>query len=122
MKNATPAQILQKKLEEKWALDPDDTDMIVMQHEFEYILKDKFYRITSSMVAEGRDNVDTAMAMTVGFPVAIGCKLILEGKIKDTGVKIPTSSNIYKPILEELANFGIVFKEEKIEIPKPNGK
>ncbi len=122
LKNATPAQILQKLLEEKWRLEPDDKDMIVMQHEFEYKLKDKFYRITSSMVVEGRDNVYTAMAITVGFPVAIGCKLILEGKIKDTGVKIPTSSNIYKPILEELANYGIVFKEEKIEIPKPNGK
>lgn len=122
LKNATPAQILQKILEEKWALEPDDKDMIVMQHEFEYKLKDKFYRITSSMVVEGRDNVDTAMAITVGFPVAIGCKLIMEGKIKETGVKIPTSSNIYKPILEELANYGIVFKEEKIEIPKPNGK
>ncbi len=62
------------------------------------------------------------MAITVGLPVAIGCKLILEGKIKDTGVKIPTSRNIYEPILAELANFGIVFKEEKKEIDEPNGK
>ena len=85
-------------------------------------LRVKVMAIISSMVVEGRDNVDTAMAITVGLPVAIGCKLILEGKIKDTGVKIPTSSNIYKPILEELGNYGIVFKEEKIEIPEPNGE
>jgi len=121
LKRATPAQILQNLLEEKWGLEPDDKDMIVMQHGFEYKLKGKFYRIISSMVVEGKDNIDTAMAITVGLPVAIGCKLILEGKIKDTGVKIPTSENIYKPILKELANYGIVFKEEKMEIPEPNG-
>jgi saccharopine dehydrogenase-like NADP-dependent oxidoreductase len=121
LKNATPAQILQKLLEEKWGLEPDDKDMIVMQHEFEYKLNSKFYRIISSMVVEGKDNIDTAMAITVGLPVAIGSKLILEGKIKTTGVKIPTSKNIYEPVLKELANFGIIFKEEKIEIPEPNG-
>ena len=75
-----------------------------------------------NLILENFGSLDTAMAMTVGFPVAIGCKLILEGKIKETGVKIPTFSNVYKPILKELANYGIVFKEEKIEIPKPNGK
>jgi len=122
LKKATPAQILQKILERKWGLEPDDKDMIVMQHGFQYKLQDKFYQITSSMVVVGRDNVDTAMAITVGLPVAIGCKLILEGKIKDTGVKIPTSANIYEPILKELANFDIVFKEEKVEIDEPNGK
>ncbi len=85
-------------------------------------MQDKFYQITSSMVVEGKNDTDTAMAITVGLPVAIGCKLILEGKIKDTGVKIPTSSNIYEPILEELANYGIIFKEEREEIAEPNGK
>ncbi|MCF8367911.1 MAG: saccharopine dehydrogenase NADP-binding domain-containing protein [Bacteroidales bacterium] len=122
LKKATPAQILQKKLEEKWALEPEDKDMIVMQHGFEYKLNDKYYQITSSMVVEGKDNTDTAMAITVGLPVAIGCKLILEGKITGTGIKIPTSEDIYKPILEELANYKIVFKEEKKEIDEPNGK
>ncbi|MEZ5197937.1 MAG: saccharopine dehydrogenase C-terminal domain-containing protein [Bacteroidales bacterium] len=68
LKKATPAQILQKILEEKWALDPGDKDMIVMQHGFEYKLNDKYYQITSSMVVEGENNTDTAMAITVGLP------------------------------------------------------
>ncbi|MCB0804408.1 MAG: saccharopine dehydrogenase NADP-binding domain-containing protein [Bacteroidales bacterium] len=121
LKQATPAQILQKILEAKWQLDPDDKDMIVMQHNFEYKQKDKFFRLISSMVAEGKNNVDTAMAITVGLPVAIGCKLILTGKIASTGVQIPTSKSIYDPILSELAKHQIVFKEEVKEIAGPNG-
>ncbi len=121
IQQATPAQILQKILEEKWGLAPDDKDMIVMQHEFEYKQSGKFYRITSSVVVEGKDNTDTAMAITVGLPVAIGCKLILAGKIATTGVQIPTLPGIYNPILEELAPFGIRFTEKSEVIPEPNG-
>jgi len=121
LKDATPAQIVQKMLEQKWQLDPDDKDMIVMQHSFEYKLKNKFYRILSSMVVEGKDNVQTAMAISVGLPVAIGCKLRLEGKITTTGVQIPTLSSMYDSILKELATHGIIFKEEKKEITEPNG-
>jgi len=73
------------------------------------------------MVVEGKDNVDTAMAITVGLPVAIGCKLRLEGKITTTGVQIPTRSSIYDPVLSELEGYNIVFKEELKEINEPNG-
>ena len=121
LKNATPAQILQQLLEEKWKLDEEDKDMIVMQHDFEYKKGKKYYKIVSSMVVEGKDNVETAMAQTVGLPLGIGCKLILEGKITATGVHIPTAKNIYEPILKELATHGIEFKEVKEEIPEPNG-
>lgn len=121
LKQATPAQILQQILEEKWGLSPDDKDMIVMQHEFEYKLDEKYYRITSSMVVEGKNSVDTAMAITVGLPVAMGCKLILSGKIGNTGVQIPTLPDIYNPVLEELAPFGIQFTEKTEEIEEPNG-
>lgn len=121
LKNATPAQIVQKLLEEKWRLAPDDKDLIVMQHQFEYKLKEKYYRILSSMAVEGQDSVQTAMAITVGLPVAIGCRLRLEGKITPTGVQIPTLASIYEPILEELATHNIVFREELMEISEPNG-
>lgn len=121
MKDATPAQITQKMLSQKWQLDPEDKDMIVMQHDFEYKLKGKFYRIISSMVVEGEDNVRTAMAITVGLPIAIACRLRLEGELTATGVQIPTLANIYQPILKELASHNIIFKEEKIEIAEPNG-
>ena len=112
LKNATPAQILQQLLEEKWALDKDDKDMIVMQHQFGYKLDGEEKLITSSMVFIGKDNENTAMSLTVGLPAAIAVKLILTGKITTPGVHIPVTKNIYEPILEELKGLGIEFIEE----------
>ena len=118
LKNATPARILQKILEEKWSLDDDDKDMIVMQHEFVYSTagNDKMKKITSSLVVEGRDNVHTAMAMTVGLPLAIATKLILTDKIPLTGVVVPISKLIYEPILNELEKYGIQFVDKEEEV------
>ncbi len=116
LKNATPAQILQKRLEEKWQLDPGDKDMIVMQHQFEYIKEGKKKKIVSSLVVKGKNNMETAMAITVGVPVAIGAKLILNGIIKSTGVKRPVEKAIYKPVLKELEDYGIKFIEEEFDI------
>ncbi|MBZ0244024.1 MAG: hypothetical protein K8F24_12460, partial [Bacteroidales bacterium] len=114
--HATPAQILQKILMEKWALNPLDKDMIVMQHEFEYELNDKKYQITSSMAFIGKDTVDTAMAFTVGTPLAIAVKLLLSGKIKDKGVLIHTQPEFYNPILKELKEYGLNFVEKEVEL------
>jgi len=111
IKNQTPARILQHLLQEKWKLEPDDKDMIVMQHQFEYILEGKRKRIVSSLVVIGKDSHETAMSIAVGLPVGIAVKLILEGKIHSTGVKIPTSPEFYDPILNELEEYGIRFVE-----------
>ncbi|UZR95451.1 saccharopine dehydrogenase family protein [Chondrinema litorale] len=111
LKNATPAQILQKILEDKWSLDPDDKDMIVMWHQFIYNLNGKKERRTSSMVVTGEDTEKTAMAKTVGLPVGIATQLILRGEINDTGVKIPTKKSIYEPVLAVLEAYGIQFNE-----------
>lgn len=115
LKNATPAKILQKILEGKLSLDKDDKDMIVMQHEFVYNNSEgKTKKIISSLTVEGDDNVHTAMAMTVGLPLGIATKLILNDKIPLTGVEIPISKLIYEPLLKELENYNIKFinKEE----------
>jgi len=114
LKNATPAQILQNLLEEKWHFDKDDRDMIVMQHQFAYEHEGEKSRIISSMVVEGDDHIHTAMSKTVGLPVAIGAKLILEGKLNLTGVQMPTKKEVYQPILKELEEYGIKFFEEKV--------
>ncbi len=116
LKNATPAQILQKLLEEKWKFEERDRDMLVMQHKFEYEINGKKKEICSSMVIEGEDHVHTAMSSTVGLPVGIAVKMILTGKIKEKGIQIPISKSIYDPILEELKEFGINFKEKEREI------
>lgn len=115
LKNATPAQILQNLLEEKWMLKSNDIDMIVMQHQFEYMDANKnAKKITSSLVVKGEDQTYTAMAKTVGLPLAITAKLILQNKIKARGVTIPTIKEIYEPVLNELETMGIKFEEKGI--------
>ncbi len=111
-KQYTPAQLLQILLEQKWSLTPGDKDMCVMMHIMEFSLNHKNYRMESSMVAIGTDEVYTAMAKTVGLPAAIATKMILTGEITQRGVVIPVTSDIYFPILQELeAAHGIVFNE-----------
>ncbi|WP_179021696.1 saccharopine dehydrogenase family protein [Winogradskyella forsetii] len=110
----TPAQILQKILMDSWALNPDDKDMIVMYHKFGYELNGEKHQIDSTMVALGKDQTYTAMAKTVGLPVAIATLAILNGKIKTPGVQIPITKEVYTPILEELESYDIVFNEYEV--------
>jgi saccharopine dehydrogenase (NAD+, L-glutamate forming) len=115
LKNATPAQILQKILEDKWTLAPEDKDMIVMWHKLKYKTKEGDVKeLHSSMVSIGEDQTYTAMCKTVGLPVAICCKLILNGTITGTGVEMPIDKKFYEPILKELTEFNIVFKEKYV--------
>jgi saccharopine dehydrogenase-like NADP-dependent oxidoreductase len=103
IKNASPAEILQKILMDSWALEKDDKDMIVMYHKFGYELNGEMYQIDS-----------TAMAKTVGLPVAIATMAILNEKITTPGVQIPISKEVYEPILKELEGFGIQFTEKEV--------
>ena len=105
------ADILQFAMEKNWALKPGDKDMVVMVHEVEYTLHNQHKKLTSSLVLNGSDDKRTAMAKTVGLPLGIGCKLILNGTIRSTGVQIPTTKNIYEPVLQELEAEGVCFKE-----------
>jgi saccharopine dehydrogenase-like NADP-dependent oxidoreductase len=105
------AEVLQIILEKKLALLPKDKDMIVMMHEINYEVKGKKSKIKSTLVVKGTDNLHTAMAKTVGLPLGIAAKLILEEKIKETGLHIPVKPAIYEPVLKELEKQGIVFHE-----------
>ncbi|MCU4162810.1 saccharopine dehydrogenase family protein [Carboxylicivirga caseinilyticus] len=117
LKKATPAQVLEKLLTEKWVLHPNEKDMVVMWHKFLYRMDgdEKDTCLTSSLVVEGQNNVRTAMAKTVGLPLAIIVRLYLEGKIKLSGVQIPTVKEIYEPVLQELKEYGINFQEKIID-------
>jgi saccharopine dehydrogenase-like NADP-dependent oxidoreductase len=115
LKDATPAQILQHILEKKWTLDEEDKDMIVMWHRFRYELDGEHNELHSSMVVKGDDQKYTAMAKTVGLPVAIATKMILNNTISTPGVHVPITKEIYLPILEELENYGINFIEKEVE-------
>lgn len=114
LKRATPAQVLQKILEAKWALGENEKDMIVMYHKFGYEQNGQLKMIESSMVTKGRTKNDTAMARTVGLPVGIATRLILNGSITTPGVQVPITKEIYRPMLTELAENDIVFTEKEI--------
>ena len=105
------ADVLQFSLEKKLALKQEDKDMIVMMHELEYSIEGKSHFVNSSLIVQGEDNIHTAMAKTVGLPLGIAARLILEDKIRLTGLHIPTVPVIYNPVLEELAANNISFQE-----------
>lgn len=113
LKKATPAEILQKILMDSWTLNENDKDMLVMYHKFGYEKAGKNFQIDATMVTIGEDQVYTAMAKTVGLPVAIATLAILNGKIKTPGVQIPITKEVYQPILKELENYGITFHEKE---------
>lgn len=106
------ADVLQTLLETKLALQPHDKDMIVMVHELEYELAGRIHSINASLVVKGKDNVHTAMAQTVGLPLGIAARLILEGVITTTGLQAPVLPGIYEPVLAELEKQGIAFTEK----------
>jgi saccharopine dehydrogenase-like NADP-dependent oxidoreductase len=109
LENATPARALQKILEEKWKLQKGELDQIVMKHEISYMLHGKLKKKAASLIVTGEDQHHTAMAKTVGLPMAIAAKLYLQGKLKATGVQIPITREFYEPILKELKKLGIEF-------------
>lgn len=113
--NATPAKALESILMQKWSLEPEDKDMIVMYHKFGYELNGKKNQIDSSMVCIGRDQIHTAMAKTVGLPVAMAAIGILNKKITTPGVLRPIKKEVYEPILKEMEAHGIVFHEKERE-------
>lgn len=114
LQKASPAMILQQLLERKWLLAPHDKDMIVMQHLFEYAdAKKESKKISSTLVVIGENSERTAMAKTVGLPLAMAVRRLIKGEIKLRGVQIPVMPEIYKPILKELEEYGIVFEEKE---------
>ena len=114
LKNATPAQILEKILSDSWTLKPEDKDMVVMYHKFGYILNGQKKEIDSKMVCIGDDQIYTAMAKTVGLPVAMATLQILNGNVNLTGVHLPIHKEIYLPILQELETYGVIFKDKEM--------
>jgi saccharopine dehydrogenase-like NADP-dependent oxidoreductase len=114
LQNATPSLILENLLLEKWGLAPQDKDMVIMQHVFEYELARKKKKMTSTLVMKGENSEDTAMSKLVGLPLGIFVKLLVQDKISTTGVNIPTMPEVYEPVMAELEDHGVKFLEEEI--------
>jgi saccharopine dehydrogenase (NADP+, L-glutamate forming) len=111
----SPAQLLQAILEAHWSLQPADRDLIVMQHQFEIQTQTGIKKVISSLVETGQDAVYTAMAKTVGLPLAIAVDLFLKGKIFLRGLQLPVVPELYLPILEALEQEGIRFEERVVD-------
>ena len=110
----TSADILQYLVETKLIMQPGDKDMIVMLHEITYELGGTTTKLESSLIVKGENHLRTAMAKTVGLPLGIAAKLILNATIRLTGIHIPTIKEIYDPVLKELENHSICFTERLV--------
>ena len=116
LESGTPAQILQELIERKWRMEPADNDMIIMRHEIDYILEGKKLNNVSTLILKGEDATHTAMAKTVGLPLGIMVRLLLQYEVFLTGVHIPVMTQVYEPVLKELETYGINFRDEEEEI------
>ena len=112
LETATPAQILLKLLKEKWALEEGDRDMIVMIHEIDYKLNGENRKANASLVYYGENEDKTAISDLVGLPSGMMVKLIATEQVNLTGVKIPIMPEVYNPILKELEEYGVKFREK----------
>ncbi|WP_116106253.1 saccharopine dehydrogenase C-terminal domain-containing protein [Lewinella sp. IMCC34191] len=116
LKGATPALILENLLLDKWKLQPDDKDLIVMQHQIDYELDGKEKRDVSNLVMKGENAKDTAMSRLVGLPLGIFVRLMTQQKIHSTGVHIPTMREVYEPVLEEMEQYGLKFTHHTVDL------
>ena len=110
----SPAGLLQHLLEQRWVLGPNDKDLVVMWHRFRYTKENGSHELHASLAVIGQDQTYTAMARTVGLPIAMACKLVLNGKLDDRGVLLPLNPAIYEPVLDELERLGVVFDEREV--------
>ena len=111
LQRGTPAALLEHILNKKWKMGPGDLDLIVMWHQFGYTLNGADHEIQASLVTKGTNDIRTAMAATVGLPLGIATRLLLEGKIRSRGVAIPVTPEFYDPILGALRAEGIELNE-----------
>lgn len=107
----TSASFLKEVLASKWKMEANEKDMIYMAHVCYYELNGKTFKHKSYLAVEGENRSETAMAKTVGLPLAIAAKQRLLGEISLTGLHIPTRKELYEPILNELSQHGIGFEE-----------
>jgi saccharopine dehydrogenase-like NADP-dependent oxidoreductase len=108
---ASPLDVLEAMLAPRMAYAPGDRDLVVLRHEFGFIDREgRPRREESTLVAFGEAGGDSAMARTVSLPAAVAARLILDGRIGLTGVRIPVDPAIYEPVLAALEPLGIRFE------------
>lgn len=114
LQEGSPARILEHILNKRWKLVPGDKDFIVMWHRFRYVHNGKQKCVEAYLTSTGSDEVQTAMAKTVGLPLGIAAKLLLQNAFRAVGVVIPVTFEFYSPILTELSAHGISLQEQEV--------
>ena len=112
----TPAEVLKNLLVKKIGMEAGDRDLVLMVHYFDFEINGERRTRKSYLTLEGKTQQKTAMAKTVGLPLAIGTRLVMEGQLDIKGVHLPMKADIYEPILEELKRYGIIFREFDYEL------
>jgi len=115
--SGTPADFLLDLIVQAWPLNPMDKDIVVMLHSF--VIRDEkgmIHRKNAWFGLKGEDSLHTAMARTVGLPLGIVIKLLLNACISQKGLVLPLNSDIYQPVLNELSGFGISFQQDSYPI------
>ncbi|RVW28650.1 Alpha-aminoadipic semialdehyde synthase [Vitis vinifera] len=105
------------RMEERLAYSSEEQDMVLLHHEVEVEFPDgrpvEKHRATLLEFGKTKNGkTTTAMAFTVGIPVAIGALLILEKKIKTRGVLRPIEPQVYVPALDILQAYGLKLLEK----------
>lgn len=101
----TPFDSFSDLIQQKLTYGPKERDLVLLHHDF--LFKDPngcFHRRTATICEYGQIGGYSAMARTVGFPVAIAAKMILKGVFKATGVQAPIDEEFSK-ILSEMQQF-----------------
>jgi saccharopine dehydrogenase (NADP+, L-glutamate forming)/spermidine synthase len=105
---ASRADVLVSRMQERLQYAPGERDLLVMHHQVDWTDRDGRPRTLFASTTEyGVPGGDSAMSRTVGIPAAFAARRILDGTIRGTGVRIPTSRDIYEPVLADLAGVGI---------------
>ncbi len=109
--------MLSARLQEKLYFKEGEKDMLILRHRFIVENKDKSHDlITSTLIDFGIPFGDSSMARTVSLPMAIGTRLVAEGKIDMKGVLTPVHPDIYEPVLAELETLNIGMVEKRLHL------
>jgi saccharopine dehydrogenase-like NADP-dependent oxidoreductase len=94
---------------------PGERDMVIVHNEITVVLDGARERRGSTLVLVGEPSGqgDTAMSRAVSWPAAVAARLILEGRVGLTGVRLPVAPELYEPVLAELEGMGLAFRERE---------
>ena len=105
----TPANLLQHLMEIRLTPQAHDRDRVVMEHQLGYDFRDEHHEFKATIILEGENQKDSALAKVIGYTCGAAAKSVLSGSIGVKGINIPIIKEIYDPILNELEDLDIAF-------------